>query len=110
MTLVGSLSLTMSSPPIISAGGRVPGGTGVMCTSQGLLSKAHDDPLYLLNHAYDGVRCGAPTVIREAPLEYQTMIWSAKLYNQRLATLSKYTPLSHFCVKGLSSLCHGKAS
>ena len=41
-----------------------------MCTSQGLLSKAHDEPLYVLNHAYDGLRCGAPTVIREAPLEW----------------------------------------
>ena len=28
--------------------------------SQGLLSKAHDEPLYVLNHAYDGLRCGAP--------------------------------------------------
>jgi hypothetical protein len=68
-----------------------------MCTSQGLLSKAHGGPLYLLNHAYDGLRCGAPTVIREAALEYQTMVWSAKLYNQRLATLSTYhqfTPTS----------------
>ena len=93
MTFVGSLHLTMSSPPMISAGGWVPRGTGVMCTSQGLLSKAHDDPLYLLNHAYDGVRCGAPTVIREAPLECQTMVWSAKLYNQRLATLNReYVP------------------
>ena len=51
-----------------------------MCTSQGLLSKAHYGPLYLLNHAYDGVRCGAPTVTREAPLERQTIICSAKLY------------------------------
>ena len=80
----------MSSPPIISAGGRVPRGTGLMCISQGLLSKAHDDPLYVLNHAYDGVRCGAPTVIREAPLEYQTMFCSQKLHNQHLATLSTY--------------------
>ena len=87
MTFVGSLRLTMSSPPIISAGGRVLRGTGVMCTSQGLLSKAHDDPLYLLNHAYDAV---PPAVIREAALEYQTMVWSAKLYNQRLATLNTY--------------------
>ena len=42
---------------------------------------------------YDAV----PTVIREAPLEYQTMICSQKLYNQRLATLSMYhqlTPVS----------------
>ena len=33
-----------------------------MCTSQGLLSKAHDEPLYVLNHAYDGLRMrnGAP--------------------------------------------------
>ena len=46
---------TMSSPPIVSAGGRVPRGTGVKCTSQGLLSKAHDDPLYLVNQAYDAV-------------------------------------------------------
>ena len=87
MTFAGSLRLTMGSPPMYSAGGRVPSGTGVMCTSQGLLSKAHDDPLYLLNHAYDGLRCGAPTVIREAPLECQTMVCSAKLYNQGLATL-----------------------
>ena len=68
-----------------------------MCTSQGLLSKAHDDPLYLVNHAYDGLRCGAPTVIREAPLECQTMVCSQKLYNRRLATLSTYhqlTPVS----------------
>ena len=64
-----------------------------MCTSQGLLSKAHDVPLYLFNHAYDGLRCGAPTVIREAALEYQTMIWSAKLYTQRLATLNAYYQL-----------------
>ena len=90
MTFVGSLSLTMSSPPIISAGGRVPRGTGVMCTSQGLLSKGHDGPLYLLNHAYHGVRCGAQTVIREAPSEYQMMICSAKPYNQRLACI-EYT-------------------
>ena len=42
---------------------------------------------------YDAV----PTVIREAPLEYQTMICSQKLYNQRLTTLSTYhklTPMS----------------
>ena len=65
-----------------------------MCTSQGLPSKARDDPLYLLNHAYDGVRCGAPTVIREAPLEYQTMVCSQKLYNQRLATLNTYHQLT----------------
>ena len=97
MTLVGSLCFTINSPPIISAGGRVPRGTGVMCTNQGLLLKAHDDPLYLLNHAYDGLRCGAPTVIREAPLVCQTMVCSAKLYNQRLATLFTYhqlTPMS----------------
>ena len=97
MTLVESLRFTMSSSLIISAGGRVPRGTGVMCTSQGLLSNAHDDPLYLVNHAYDGLRCGAPTVIREAPFEYQTMVCSAKLYRQRLATLSTYhqlTPMS----------------
>ena len=79
MTLVGSLFFTMSSPPIISAGGRVTRGTGVMCTSQGLLSKAHDEPLYVLNQrstmpmtAYDSP-CGAPMVIREAALEYQTV-------------------------------------
>ena len=89
MTFVGSLRLTMSSPPIISAGGWVPRDTGVMCTSQGLLLKAHDDPLYVLNHAYDGLRCGAPTVIQEAPLECQTMVCSQKLYNQRLAIESK---------------------
>ena len=97
MTLVESLRFTMSSSLIISAGGRVPRGTGVMCTSQGLLSNAHDDPLYLVNHAYDGLRCGAPTVIREAALEYQTMVWSATVYSQRLATLSTYhqlTPVS----------------
>ena len=45
-----------------------------MCTSLGLPSKAHDDPLYLLNYAYDGTRCNAPTVLREAPFEYQTMV------------------------------------
>ena len=99
MTFVGSLRLTMSSSPIIPAGGRVPRGMTmrVMCTSQSLLSKAHDDPLYLLNHAYNSVRCGAPTVIREAPLEYQTMICSQNLYNQRLATMCVYhqlTPIS----------------
>ena len=68
-----------------------------MCTSQGLLSKAHDDPLYLLNHAYDGLRCADDAVLREAPLEYQTMMCSQKLYNQRLAILSTYhqlTPVS----------------
>ena len=68
-----------------------------MCTSQSLLSQAHDDPLYLLNHAYNSVQCGAPTVIREAPLEYQTMICLQKLYNQRLATMCVYhqlTPIS----------------
>ena len=70
-----------------------------MCTSQGLLSKAHENPLYLLNHAYDGLRCSAPTVIpdREAPLECQTIVCSQKLYNQHLATLNTYhqlTPMS----------------
>ena len=88
MTLVESLRFTMSSSLIISADGRDPRGTGVMCTSKGLLSKAHENPLYLLNHAYDGLRCSAPTVIpdREAPLECQTIVCSAKLYNQGLAT------------------------
>ena len=94
MTLVRPLRFTMSSPSITSAGGRVPRGTGVMCTSQGLLSKAHDGPLYLLNHAYDGVRCGFPMVIREAPSECQMMICSANPYNQRLATLSTYHQLT----------------
>ena len=94
MTSVRSLRFTMSSPLIISAGGRVPRGTEVMCTSQGLLSKAHDGPLYLLNHAYDGVRCGAPTVTREAPLERQKMICSAKLYNQGLATFRTHHQLT----------------
>ena len=66
-----------------------------MCTCQGLLSKAHDDPLYLLNHAYDDVvRRGAPMVIREALSEYQMMICSAKPYNQRLATLRMYHHLT----------------
>ena len=65
-----------------------------MCTSQGLLSKAHDEPLYVLNHACDGVRCGAPTVIPEAPLECQTIVCSAKPYNQRLAALSTYHQLT----------------
>ena len=69
-----------------------------MCSSRGLLSKAHDDPLYLLNHAYDGLRCGAPTVIREAALECQTMIWPAKLYTQRLATLNAYYQLIPMCM------------
>ena len=59
MTSVRSLRFTISSPSIISAGGQVPRGKGVMATSQGLLSKAHYGPLYLLNHARDGVRCGA---------------------------------------------------
>ena len=54
-----SLRFTMSSPSIISAGGQVPRGTGMMATSQGLFSKAHAGPLYLLNHARDGVRRGA---------------------------------------------------
>ena len=40
-------------------GGQVPGGKGMMATSQGLVSKAHAGPLDLLNHARDGVRCGA---------------------------------------------------
>ena len=86
----------MSSPPRSSPlvdGPPELRGTGVMCTSEGLLSKAHDDPLYLLNHAYNGVRCGASTVIQEAPSEYQMMICSAKPYNQRLAVLSAYHQL-----------------
>ena len=63
-----------------------------MCTSQGLLSKAHDEPLYVstMPTAYNAV-------LREAPLECQTIVCSAKLYNQRLATLSTYhqlTPMS----------------
>ena len=59
MTSVRSLHFTMSSPSIISAGGQVPRGTGMMATSQGLFSKAHAGLLYLLNHARDGVRRGA---------------------------------------------------
>ena len=113
MTFVGSLRLTMSSPPIISAGGRVPRGTGVMCTSQGLLLKAHDEPLYVLNHAYDGLRCGAPTVIREAPLECQKIVCSAKLYIIIQPTAShiviEYAPLAHSYVNELSQLCRGRS-
>ena len=60
-TSVRSIRFTMSSPSITSAGERVPRGTGVMATSQGLLSKAHDELLYVLNHAYDCIQCGAPT-------------------------------------------------
>ena len=48
MTFVGSLRLTMSSPLITSSGGRVPRGTGMMSTSQGLLLKAHGDALYVV--------------------------------------------------------------
>ena len=59
VTLVGSLRFTMSSPSMISASGRVPRGTGMMATSQGLFPKAHAGPLYLLNHARDGVQRGA---------------------------------------------------
>ena len=91
-----------------------------MCTSQGLLSKAHYEPLYVLNHAYDGLR--RPTmvdaVLREASLECQTIVCSAKLYNQRLATLSTYhqlTPMSRrhhiYAVGGHggSHLCRGRS-
>ena len=49
VTLAGSLCFTMSSPAIMSAGGQVPRGTGVMCTSQGLVSTLHYGPLYRLN-------------------------------------------------------------
>ena len=59
MASVRSLRFTMSSPSIISAGGHVPRGKGMMTISQDLVSKAHAGPLYLLNHARDGVRCGA---------------------------------------------------
>ena len=61
-----------------------------MCTSQYLLSKAHDEPLYVLNHATTAYNA----VLREGPLEYQTMICSAKPYNQHLATLSTHHQLT----------------
>ena len=74
MTLVGSLRFTMSSSVIMSADGRIPRGAGVMCTSQSLVSKAHDGPLHRLNHAYDDLRCDAPTVSEVASLDCQTMV------------------------------------
>ena len=37
-------------------------GTVVMGTSQGWIPKAPNGPQYLVNHAYDGLRCDAPTV------------------------------------------------
>ena len=75
MTLVGSPHFTMSSPAIIPAGVLVSRGTGVMSTSQRLVSKAQC-PLYLLNHARDGVRCGAQTVLRRHC--QSTKRWSAR--------------------------------
>ena len=97
MTFVGSLRLTMSSPPIISADGRVPRGTEVMSTSQGLVSKAHTCVLYNLNRAPDGLRrpalpCSEGT--REAPSEHQMMVCSGNPYNQRLPTLNSHPQLT----------------
>ena len=103
MTFVGSLRLTMSSPPIIFPGGRVPRGTGVMCTSQGLLSKAHDEPAaavpYVLNHAYDGLRCGAPRGTVRVP---DDSLFGKTI--QPAPTHVEYVPPAHSYVKETSHL------
>ena len=104
MTFVGSLRLTMSSQPIASAGGRVPRGTGVMCTSQGLLSKAHDEPLYVLNHAYDGLRCGAPRGTVRVP---DDSLFGKTI--QPAPSHIEYVPPAHSCVKETSHLCRGRS-
>ena len=104
MTFVGSLRLTMSSPPIISAGGWVLRDTGVMCTSQGLLSKAHDEPLYVLNHAYDGLRCGAPRGTVRVP---DDSLFGKTI--QPAPTHVEYVPPAQFYVKETSHLCRGRS-
>ena len=104
MTFVGSLRLTMSSPLIISAGGRVSRGTGVMCTSQGLLSKAHDEPLYVLNHAYDGLRCGAPRGTVRVP---DDSLFGKTI--QPAPSHIEYVPPAHSYVKETSHLCRGSS-
>ena len=104
MTFVGSLRLTMSSPPIISAGRRVARGTGVMCTSQGLLSKAHDKPMYVLNHVYDGVHCGAPRGTIRVPDD--DLI--GKTIQPALSNI-ECVPPAHFCVKESPQLCRGRS-
>ena len=104
MTFVGSLRLTMSSPLIISAGGRVPRGMGMMYSSQGLLSKAHDEPLYVLNHAYDGLRCGAPRGTVRVPddsLFVKTI--------QPAPSHIEYIPPAHSHAKESSQLCRGRS-
>ena len=40
---------------------RVTRGIRVMCTSQGLMPRAHTGPQHLVNHAHDGFRCDART-------------------------------------------------
>ena len=104
-TSVRSIRFTMSSPSIISAGGRVPRGTGVMCTSQGLLSKAHDEPLYVLNHAYDGLRCGAPRGTVRVPDDSLF----GKTFAKPAHTHVEYVPPAHFYVKETSHLCRGRS-
>ena len=105
MTFVGSLRLTMSSLPIISAGGWVPRDTGVMCTSQGLHSKAHGGPLYLLNHAYDGVRCAACS---DGDPRGTVRVPNDDLFGKTIQPgLSNIenAPLAHSHVNELSQLC-----
>ena len=107
MTLVGSLCFTMSSPPIISAGGRVPRGTEVMCTSQGLLSKAHDEQLYVLSHAYDGLRCGAPRGTTGSVRVPDDSLFSKTI--QPAPSHIEYVPPAHPYVKETSHPCRGRS-
>ena len=104
MTWVGSLRFTMSSSVIMSAGSRVPRGTGVMGISQSLVSKAHDGPLYRLNHAYDAMLRRCPRGIVRAPdngLLGKTI--------QPGLTHIEHAPPAHTYVNELSQVCRGRS-
>ena len=61
----------------------------MMCTSRGLLSKAHDDPLYLLNHAYD-------TAYVPLPKHWETLCDAGKIRRRCRARGSHATRLPIF--------------
>ena len=69
-----------------------------MCTSQGLLSKAHGDPLYLLNYAYDGpLRCGPDGDPRGTVRVPDDDLFAKTI--QPASSHIEYVPPAHSCVK-----------
>ena len=83
-------------------------GMGVICTSQGLIPRAHAGPQYLLNRAHDGLPYDA--MLRRHPratVGASDQDLFGKTIQPALNHI-EYTPVAHSCAKETSQLGTGE--